>query len=220
MIRCSNAFWRCVATNLAQSAGLIQLYSTRFVWLPMDTRLLYLIAVVVAAYSGWYYWQSGQQVQIDSDLTQGIAYSARDIKLVQTDKQGQLQATTRAADLRHFGTTDRTELDQVESIWYQAGQQRATLTAAHAELSEQNQKILLNGGVQIRHINPTNQQETRFNTSQLVGYPKTRQIETDLPVQVISSQGTISSQGLRANLSEGDYQLQRIRIEYAPASRP
>ena len=186
----------------------------------MDTRLLYLIAVVLAAYSGWYYWQSGEQVQLDAALSQGIAYSARDIRLLQTDEQGQLQATTQAAELRHFGATDRTELDQIDSIWYQQGQQRAVLTARHAELSEQNQKIILNGGVQIRHINPTNQQETRFNTSQLVGYPKTRQIETDQPVQVTSSQGKIDSQGLRANLSEGDYQLQRIRIEYAPASRP
>lgn len=186
----------------------------------MDTRLLYLITVVFAAYSGWYYWQSGEQVQLDAALNQGIAYSARDIRLLQTDEQGQLQATTQAAELRHFGASNRTELDQIDSIWYQSGRQRAILTAAHAELSEQNQKIWLNGGVQIRHINPTNQQETRFSTSQLIGYPKTRQIETDQPVQVTSAQGLINSQGLRADLSQGDYQLNRIRIEYAPASRP
>lgn len=186
----------------------------------MDTRLLYLIAMIVVACSGWYYWQSGKQSKPDYALNQGIAYSARDVKLLQTDKQGQLQATTQATELRHFSTTERTELDQIESIWYQAGQTRAILTAQHAELSEQNQKIVLNGAVQIRHINPTNQQETHFSTTQLIGYPKTRQIETDQPVQVISPQGMMNSQGLRANLSEGDYELQRIRIEYAPALRP
>lgn len=186
----------------------------------MDTRLLYLIAMVVMACSGWYYWQSGKQSKPDYALNQGIAYSARDVKLLQTDEQGQLQATTQAAELRHFSTNERTELDQVESNWYQAGQTRATLTAQHAELLEQNQKILLHGGVQIRHISPTNQQETHFSTTQLVGYPKTRQIETDQPVQVVSSQGIMNSQGLRANLNEGDYELQRIRIEYAPVPRP
>lgn len=186
----------------------------------MDTRLLYLIAVIVAACSGWYYWQSGQQAQLDVELRQGIEYSARDIQLLQTDPQGQLQATTRAAELRHFGQTNHTELDQIDSIWYQAGQPRVLLSAARATLSDQNQKVLLSGGVQVRHISPTNQQETRFNTAQLVGYPKTRQIETDQPVQVTSAQGLINSQGLRADLSQGDYQLNRIRIEYAPAPRP
>jgi len=186
----------------------------------MDTRLLYLIAIIVATCSGWYYWQSGKQARPDFALNQGIAYSARDIRLLQTDELGHLQATTQAAELRHFGATNMTELDQIESIWYDTGQQRVFLSAKHAELSEQNQKIVLHGGVQIRHINATNQQETRFNTTQLVGYPKTRQIETDQPVQVNGAQGLINSQGLRADLSQGDYQLERIRIEYAPPSRP
>ena len=186
----------------------------------MDTRLLYLIAMVLAAYSGWYYWQSGEQVQIDAALRQGIAYSASDIQLLQTDEQGQLQATTRAAALRHFGATNETELDQIDSVWYQNGQPRVYLQAAYATLSQQNQKVRMHGGVQARHINPTNQQETRFRTAQLIGYPKTRLIETDQPIQVNSAQGLIRGLGLRADLSQGDYQLDRIRIEYAPASRP
>ncbi len=186
----------------------------------MDTRLLYLIALIVVTCSGWYYWHSGKPSRSDYALNQGIAYSARDVRLLQTDQQGQLQATTKAAELRHFGTTDRTELDQIDSIWYQVGKPRAILTAQHAELSQQNQKIVLTGGVQIRHINPTNQQETRFSTTQLIGYPQTRLIETDQPVQVTSPQGLLNSQGLRANLSKGNYELQRIRIEYAPTLRP
>ena len=185
----------------------------------MDTRLLYLIALLVVACSGWYYWHSGQQSQLEYSLDRGIAYSARDLQLLQTDAQGQLEATTRALELRHFGREDRTELDQIESIWYQNRQQRAFLVAKQAELTDQNQKILLKGAVQIRHINPINQQETRFSTTQLIGYPKTRLIETDQPVQVLSPQGLIQSQGLRADLSQGDYQLQRIRINYAPAPR-
>lgn len=186
----------------------------------MDTRLLYLLAVVLVSYSGWYYWHSGEQVRFDADLQRGIAYSAREVKLLQTDAQGQLQATTEAVELRHFGVTEHSELDQINSVWYQSGQPRVFLNAAAAKLTDQNRKIELTGGVQITHINPTNQQETRFNTSQLIGYPKTRQIETDQPVQVTSAQGLINSQGLRADLSQGDYQLNRIRIEYAPASRP
>ncbi|MEC7120002.1 MAG: LPS export ABC transporter periplasmic protein LptC [Pseudomonadota bacterium] len=186
----------------------------------MDTRLLYLIALIVVSLSGWYYWHSGKQARLHTEHSNGLDYSAREIALLQTNEQGHIQATTTAQELRHFGQRDLTELDRVNSTWYQAGQPMAKLTADHAYLRDQAETVQLVGHVQVRHSRQTDASETLLKTAQLTGYPKTRIITTDHPVEIHNSQGHMFAQGLEANLDAGDYQLSRIRIQYAPAHRP
>ena len=48
----------------------------------MDTRLLYVLAVGVAAIAGWFYHTSGSQDRAPLIATGGIDYSAKDIRLL------------------------------------------------------------------------------------------------------------------------------------------
>ena len=56
----------------------------------MDTKALYVTAVVVAAISCGYYWYGGKCKKLDADSAQSMTYSAEGIHFVQTDKNGQL----------------------------------------------------------------------------------------------------------------------------------
>jgi lipopolysaccharide export system protein LptC len=78
--------------------------------------------------------------------------------------------------------------------------------------------VILTGNVRAHRLTATGQPSVTFTTDQLTGYPKQNRIETDRPVLIQSNQGQFSSQGLNANLDQGQYNLFRIRGQYAPAS--
>jgi lipopolysaccharide export system protein LptC len=184
----------------------------------MDTRLLYVLSITVATLSGWVYYSSGRQASTSLIATGNIDYTAKDIHLLQTGDDGLLQARTTAKALRHYTNDDQTQLDQLQSIWYQAGLPRATLAADHAIATHAYQTVKLHGHVHVHQAVGLNRESFFLQTASLTGYPKHRLIETDQPVLMISNQGQMQSQGMRVDFAQGDYQFNRIRIQYAPSS--
>lgn len=184
----------------------------------MDTRRLYALAVVVAAIAGWVYHTSGRQDSSPLIATGGMDYTAKDIRLLQTGDDGLLQARTTAKALRHYTKGDVTELDQLQSIWYQGGLPRATLAADQAVATQAYQVVKLSGHVHVHQAAAPNREALFLQTASLTGYPQKRLIETDQPVLMISSQGRMQSQGMRVDFAQSDYQFHRIRIQYAPSS--
>lgn len=184
----------------------------------METRLLYGLALLVAAMSGWFYYHSGRQATLPVVASGGMDYNARQIRLLQTDPQGRLLARTTADTLQHYTTDDRTRLLGVNSIWYKDGVASATLSAHQADSFRQYQEIRLQGQVHIDQLARPDRSAISLTTDMLNAYPNQRQISTTHPVQVHSSQGMMRSDGLSADLNTGQYQFNRIRIQYAPAS--
>jgi lipopolysaccharide export system protein LptC len=185
----------------------------------MDTRLLYGIATLVAGLSGWFYYQSGDQAKVTVAATGGMDYSARQIRLLQTDPDGLLLARTTADQLQHYTQDDHSRLLKVRSIWYQAGKPHATLAADRADSHNRYATITLQGHVQVQQMATGSHQAVRLDTEALTAYPQQRRVETGQPVRVQTQQGWLHSQGLTADLGTGQYQFNRIRIQYAPASR-
>ena len=62
------------------------------------------------------------------------------------------------------------------------------------------------------------QGQMECKTDELTSYPKTKQLETQRPVTVQSPSGQFVSQGLKANLNNGQYEFFKIRGKYAPSS--
>ena len=58
----------------------------------------------------------------------------------------------------------------------------------------------------------------QFHTEELTAFPKIREIETDKTVIVESPQAEFISQGLKANLNDGQYEFFNIRGKYEPNS--
>ncbi|MGL6035224.1 MAG: LPS export ABC transporter periplasmic protein LptC, partial [Acinetobacter johnsonii] len=56
----------------------------------MDTKVLYITAVAIAAISSGYYYYSGKGQKLEVDGAQSMTYSAEQIQLTQTDEQGNL----------------------------------------------------------------------------------------------------------------------------------
>lgn len=56
----------------------------------MDTRVLYVVAILIAALSGGYYYFSGKGKRLEVNSGRNMTYSAKGIHLTQTDEQGNL----------------------------------------------------------------------------------------------------------------------------------
>lgn len=184
----------------------------------MDTRLLYVIALAIALVSGGFYYYSGKSARLAAVKNQNLSYTATDINLLKTTETGQLEATTTATRLEHWTEENRSQLDQIHSVWYQQGVANAIFQADKALGFNGNEKVVLSGHVVAKRIATAQNAPITFSTTILTGYPAQNRIETDQPVLIQTNQGTLNSQGLKANLDEDQFNFFRIRGQYAPAS--
>ncbi len=183
----------------------------------MDTRLLYVIALSIAVFSGLFYFYSGKSQNLDARQNQDVSYSATKIYLIKTNDTGQLSGTTQADRLQHWEQGGLSQLDNLQTTWYQQGKAYATFKADKALGYNDNEKVILTGNVTAHRLETDDSSGITFNTSRLTGYPNQKRIETDQPVLIQTNQGQFSSQALKADLNEGQYNLYRIRGQYAPA---
>ncbi len=180
----------------------------------MDTKVLYVTAIAIAAVSGGYYYYSGKGSKLQADSAHSMNYSADNINLTQTDEQGKLYIRAQVDRLQQDLQQKTSQLDNLKASMYKNGQVDAEFFAKTANGYNDNEKVVLHDQVQAVKIMQTGKMV--FHTSELTAYPKTREIETDKQVSVESPQAQFVSQGLKANLNDGQYEFFNIRGKYEP----
>ena len=180
----------------------------------MDTKALYITAIVIAAASGGYYYYSGKSKKLDGSSAQSMTYSAQDIHLLQTDEKGNLYIKATVDQLEQDRNTQTTSLKNLNASMYQQNKVDATFYAQQADGYNDNEKIILSGNVLATKLGDYGQM--KFYTDQLVGYPKQRTLETSHQVKVETPSGEFVSQGLQVDLNDGQYEFKNIRGKYAP----
>ena len=97
---------------------------------------------------------------------------------------------------------------------YKDGKVDATFLAKIANGYNDNDKIVLKQKVEATKLLDSGKMV--FYTDELTAFPKTREIQTDKQVIVESPQAQFVSQGLKANLNDGQYEFFNIRGKYEP----
>lgn len=182
----------------------------------MDTKVLYVVAVSVAALSGGYYYYSGKAKKLDVESSKNMTYSAQGVHLTQTDEQGNLYIRAEVKQLQQNMQLKTSQLDQLNAVMYKNGKADATFYAKQANTFNDNTKVILTGNVVATSL--SDQGKMEFLTDELTGYPKTRELETQHQVIVQSPSSEFVSQGLKANLNNGQYEFFKVRGKYAPTS--
>ena len=180
----------------------------------MDTRVLYVTAVIVAAISGGFYYYSGKGNKLEAQSAQSMTYSAKGVNLLQTDEKGQLHVTATVDDLTQDMKSQTSELNNLNATVYNAGQIDSTFYAKKVNGYNDNEKVVLSQDVKATKVGL--QGQIVLNTDELTGYPDLGKIETDKQVDVDAPNGQFISQGLKADLNEGQYEFFNIRGKYAP----
>lgn len=183
----------------------------------MSTRLLYLLALgFISIAATFYIFNREKTVQAIASHSE-IDYSASKIVGLQTDEQGLIQNQLHADTLRHYPQGDRIELDQITSVWYKQGKPQTKLTADQGISLQSNEKIILKGNVHVQQLATATRTETNLYTAELNGYPKTKTVDTKSDVTVQSAKSKLVSQGVRADLNSGEYELFKPRGIYVAA---
>ncbi|WP_286728406.1 LPS export ABC transporter periplasmic protein LptC [Acinetobacter sp. UBA1297] len=180
----------------------------------MDTRVLYVVAILIAALSGGYYYFSGKGKRLEVNSGRNMTYSAKGIHLTQTDEQGNLYVKAKVDRLEQDMQQKTSRLDNLNASMYEDGTVNATFFARQANSFNDNEKIVLSQDVVATRLGAQGPME--FRTDKLTGYPKLKQLETDHQVIVQSPQAEFVSQGLKADLNKGQYEFFNIRGKYVP----
>lgn len=180
----------------------------------MDTKVLYVSAVVIAAISGGYYYYSGKGKKLDANTAQSMTYSAEGIQLVQTDAKGDLYVRAQVDHLEQDLRNKSSKLKHLNASMYKQNQVDSTFFAKEAIGFNDNEKVVLSGEVKATKIGENG--TLVFLTDELTGYPKKRLFETTHQVTVNSPDSEFISQGLKADLNQGQYEFAHIRGKYVP----
>lgn len=180
----------------------------------MDTKALYVTAVVIAAISGGYYWYGGKGKKLDADSAQSMTYSAEGIHLVQTDKNGQLYVRAQVDNLQQDLQHKTSKLQNLNASVYANNQVNSTFYAKNANGYDDNQKVVLTG--QVKATKMGEQGNIVFQTEELTAFPKLGTLESKKQVMVDTPNAQFISQGLNADLNQGQYEFYHIRGKYAP----
>lgn len=180
----------------------------------MDTKVLYVTAIAIAAVSGGYYYYSGKGNKLQADSSQTMNYSAENIHLTQTDEQGKLYIRAQVDRLEQDLHQNTSQLTNLKASMYKNGEVDATFFAKVANGYNNNEKVILKHQVEATKLLGTGKMV--FHTDELTAFSKTRELETDKQVTVETPQAEFVSQGLKANLNDGQYEFFNIRGKYEP----
>jgi lipopolysaccharide export system protein LptC len=184
----------------------------------MDTKVLYITAIAIAAVSGGYYYYSGKGNKLETASARSMTYSAEKINLTQTDDAGNLYIRAQVDRLEQDMQKQTTKLENLNASMYKDGTVDATFFAKQANGYEDNKKVVLSQEVVATKLLDQGQGKMQFLTDELTAFPQTRVIETNRQVTVQSPQAEFVSQGLKANLNDGQYEFFNIRGKYEPKS--
>ena len=180
----------------------------------MDTKVLYVTAIAIAAISGGYYWYGGKGKKLDADSAQSMTYSAEGIHLVQTNEQGQLYVRAQVDHLEQDLQHKTSKLNNLNASMFTNNQVDSTFYAKQANGYNDNEKVVLTGQVKATRLGEQGQMV--FQTEELTAYPKLRTLETQKQVTVDAPNAQFVSQGLNADLNQGQYEFFNIRGKYEP----
>lgn len=182
----------------------------------MDTRALYIAAVVIASISGGYYYYSGKAKKLDVDSARNMTYSAEGVNLTQTDDQGHLYIRATVDRLEQNMQNQTSKLENLNASTYKSGNVDSTFFSKYAYGYNDNEKVVLSDQVVATKL--SDHGKMQFQTDELTTYPPKKMIETTHQVNVDSPQSSFISQGLKADLNTGQYEFFNIRGKYAPNS--
>ena len=135
----------------------------------MDTRVLYLTAIIIAAISGGYYYYSGKGNKLQTDSARSMTYSANNINLTQTDEKGMLSVRAQV-DQRTKPAARDFESQNLQATTYKDGQVDATFFAKQGNGYDDNTKVVLSQEVLATKIMQNGKMQ--FRTEELTAFRK------------------------------------------------
>lgn len=188
----------------------------------MNTRVLIVIALIIAALAGWFFKQQGGIAPPVNIEASDVDYEATDIKAVQTNEQGETEYELSAESLTHNPTTNEDEMKGITMNWEPSDEQRYRIEAGTAAISQQTGELSLSGGFSLVSEGKTanaNVEPIKVTGATLKGNTKSGQVYSNEPVKVEQGMNRFEASSMKANLETGDYEFGQVAVSFTPADR-
>ena len=188
----------------------------------MNTRVLIVLALILAGIAAWFFQQQGE---ISSPVTiqaTDVDYEATDIKAVQTNDEGETEYELSADSLTHNPVTNKDEMKGITMNWEPSDEQRYRIEAGSAAISQQTGDMSLSGGFSLVSEGKTgtsNVEPIKVTGATLKGNTKSGQVYSDEPVKVEQEMNRFEASSMKANLETGDYEFGKVAVAFTPAKR-
>ncbi|WP_201610505.1 LPS export ABC transporter periplasmic protein LptC [Psychrobacter immobilis] len=188
----------------------------------MNTRVLIVLALILAVIAGWFFKQQGEITPPVSIGASDVDYEATDIKAVQTNDEGKTEYELSAESLTHNPVTNKDEMKGITMNWEPSDEQRYRIEAGSAAISQQTGDMSLSGGFSLVSEGKTGTSDVepiKVTGATLKGNTKSGQVYSDEPVKVEQGMNRFEASSMKANLETGDYEFGKVTVAFMPAKR-
>ncbi|WP_201583636.1 LPS export ABC transporter periplasmic protein LptC [Psychrobacter jeotgali] len=187
----------------------------------MNTRVLIILALIIAALAGWFFTKQGDIEPPVSIAPTDVDYEATDIQAVQTNEQGETEYELNAESLTHNPVTNQDEMSGVTMNWEPSDEQRYRIQAGTATINQQTGELQLSGGFTLISEDKADSNIAPIQVSGqiLKGNTKSRQVYSDKPVKVVQGMNSFDASSMKANLETGEYEFGQVAVSFMPPER-
>lgn len=188
----------------------------------MNTRVLIVLALILAVIAGWFFKQQGEITPPVSIGASDVDYEATDIKAVQTNDEGKTEYELSAESLTHNPVTNKDEMKGITMNWEPSDEQRYRIEAGSAAISQQTGDMSLSGGFSLVSEGKggtSDVEPIKVTGATLKGNTKSGQVYSDEPVKVEQGMNRFEASSMKANLETGDYEFGKVAVAFMPAKR-
>ena len=188
----------------------------------MNTRVLVIIALIIAGIAGWFFQQQGDVAPPVSMAPTDVDYEATEIKAVQTNDEGETEYELTAESLTHNPETNLDEMSGITMNWEPSAEQRYRIEAGTASISQETGELSLSGGFSLVSEGNKGASEVepiKVTGSILKGNTKSGKVYSDEPVQVVQGMNRFEASSMTANLETGEYEFGHVAVAFTPSER-
>lgn len=193
----------------------------------MNTRILIVLALIIAGIAGWFFQQQGEITPPVNIEASEMDYEATDIKAVQTNDQGETEYELNAESLTHNPKTNQDEMSGITMNWEPSETQRYRIQAGKATINQQTGDLHLSGGFTLVSEDKSSaadgdaQQVAPIKVSgqALKGNTQSKQVYSEQPVEVEQGMNRFTASSMTANLETGEYEFGQVAVTFTPAER-
>ena len=189
----------------------------------MNTRILIVLALIIAGIAGWFFQQQGEVSPPVSMEATDVDYEATDIKAVQTNEQGDTEYELTAESLTHNPATNEDEMSGITMNWEPSDEQRYRIEAGSAAISQQTGELSLSGGFTLvsedKADGASDIEPIKVTGNTLKGNTKSGQVYSDEAVKIEQGMNRFEASSMKANLETGEYEFGQVAVNFSPTDR-
>jgi lipopolysaccharide export system protein LptC len=188
----------------------------------VNTRVLIVLALIIAGVAGWFFRQQGEITPPVSMQTSDVDYEATDIKAVQTNDKGETEYELTAESLTHNPQTNLDEMSGITMNWEPSPEQRYRIEAGSAAISQQTGELSLSGGFSLvseGNKGASDIEPIKVTGNTLKGNTKSGQVYSEEPVKIEQGMNRFEASSMTANLETGEYEFGQVAVSFTPSDR-